>query len=874
MDNLRWIILLLTLNISTTISSSTITKKQTTINPPICYYRFENISNPGQDSIPGNKGLLINRNKSSIARAQTQQGNANSVGNFMVVGYGLETLQDGWPAIPTPWGASGCNFQNKHPKSLAQGITIEFLIHPTPQCFLRGGFASVISSTTGHLSFSITYSSLSFTAKAKGDVNETDGVLLVPLEGEGVLASDYLWSTTNVEGKWHHIALVRGEKDQSIWIDGEHQVDLMRKNSTLIGGLVEFGDIIMNEKSATNLCSGIDEVAIYDYALEGTAIYTHSQDALVKKMKYSMIDAGILPTPIAYPNKTNASYYDISEYTPGTILPSPGSSKPGGGGNNTQCVDCLTCLDQLQFAPDPKFNTTALEKWNTYYNFNWMDPWNYMPGFNAPYKYEFALQIIENLASRWHYGISLSTGARSKNLSISLANNHTEWPLHGIIPGEGGALHNNSLPDGCYMQNIKGQFITILGDIIPTGQPRTLRPMSTETAIAKGCPDSIFNLDNGVSVREKRFSPLKNELERPIDVLNCDGEVFIGLMSHRDPAAPAELYDYSKDPISLADYNASGAPNWLTFFSEWRLRLTQGWSSTIMKNSSSTGKVFNDAKFSMYQVQGTNPYFGNWTVTRNIGDKWLDHSPNAIDTYSFYSTVDIYLQHPNRWWVGAGPDHGIAWLENVRKSEIANGDLKYSPFVAAGWSGQAEKNLRPAQWLGLLKIMTAWGAEFFYTGFFSLRAPFQPPENWCWQAMMPSYAQALMTQYADFFYKGNLVKNTENTTFAMGGDDGTNGSPLLWAGAPNVLAIARELNGDYLLTVTIQRLSNANGNLASIGKLKKGRLCHVYIPGAGMVQALARPQGSVYICKKNNVGKFELTQVDAGHGAEHPLLWK
>ena len=77
-------------------------------------------------------------------------------------------------------------------------------------------------------------------------------------------------------------------------------------------------------------------------------------------------------------------------------------------------------------------------------------------------------------------------------------------------------------------------------------------------------------MDNGVSVREKRFSPLKNELERPIDVLNCDGEVFIGLMSHRDPAAPAELYNYSKDPISLADYNASGAPNWLTFFSEWR----------------------------------------------------------------------------------------------------------------------------------------------------------------------------------------------------------------------------------------------------------------------------------------------------------------
>ena len=72
------------------------------------------------------------------------------------------------------------------------------------------------------------------------------------------------------------------------------------------------------------------------------------------------------------------------------------------------------------------------------------------------------------------------------------------------------------------------------------------------------------------------------------------------------------------------------------------------------------------------------------------------------------------------------------------------GDELFSPFVSPGWSGQAERNLRPAQWLGLLKVMVAWGAEWFYAGFFSLRAPFQPADNWCWQAMMPAYAQALV----------------------------------------------------------------------------------------------------------------------------------
>ena len=57
---------------------------------------------------------------------------------------------------------------------------------------------------------------------------------------------------------------------------------------------------------------------------------------------------------------------------------------------------------------------------------------------------------------------------------------------------------------------------------------------------------------------------------------------------------------------------------------------------------------------------------------------------------------------------------------SLRRSEIENGDTLFSPFVAAGWSVAEEHNVRPAQWLGLLKILGAWGSEFYYTGFFSL----------------------------------------------------------------------------------------------------------------------------------------------------------
>ena len=80
-------------------------------------------------------------------------------------------------------------------------------------------------------------------------------------------------------------------------------------------------------------------------------------------------------------------------------------------------------------------------------------------------------------------------------------------------------------------------------------------------------------------------------------------------------------------------------------------------------------------------------------------------------------------------------------------SQIKAGDEIFSPFVAAGWESAVEKNMRPAQWLGFLKIMTALGAEYVETGFFTplvFSAKWknvQLPQNYVWQAAAPAYAQ-------------------------------------------------------------------------------------------------------------------------------------
>ena len=101
---------------------------------------------------------------------------------------------------------------------------------------------------------------------------------------------------------------------------------------------------------------------------------------------------------------------------------------------------------------------------------------------------------------------------------------------------------NGSLPRGCYLQDSSGRFITVLGDLIPGGQPPSLRPMSAATAVAHGCPDEIFSSD-GDDVRRKHFQAVAEagRLKRSFDILNSDGEVFIGLMSHKTPSAPGVL---------------------------------------------------------------------------------------------------------------------------------------------------------------------------------------------------------------------------------------------------------------------------------------------------------------------------------------------
>src|SRR5690606_4926132 len=145
-----------------------------------------------------------------------------------------------------------------------------------------------------------------------------------------------------------------------------------------------------------------------------------------------------------------------------------------------------------------------------------------------------------------------------------------------------------------------------------------------------------------------------------------------------------------------------------------------------------------------------------------------------------------------------GALNGYGTVAEGRKKEMALGVKFFAPFVSAGW-GLEDKNIRPGQWLGLLKSMVMLGADFFHVGYFNVtggtgwpdgKGP-NDPRGYIYQAAMPAYAQAIASHIWEFIEKGKLLEdplsNNRNMPFSF---NATN---------PNHLVIVRKLNQKFLI---------------------------------------------------------------------------
>ena len=293
---------------------------------------------------------------------------------------------------------------------------------------------------------------------------------------------------------------------------------------------------------------------------------------------------------------------------------------------------------------------------------------------------------------------------------------------------------------------------------------------------------------------------------------------------------------------------------------------------------------------------------GGKTRYYSTGDlyPWVQAMPGKqIHTGGPYHNATVTLEYGTPSWdVTHGSWHSMDWLQQILPAQIATGDNVWSPFVAAGWSEQEELNTRPAQWLGFLKMLTITGAEYFYSGFFSLHHPFPDSRNWIWQAAAPPLAQALTSNWLDVLYEGELLRGdmpiapVRCAVMQPLSDpmewvwlDGLDNWQLntskyepyrFWAGSQSVAVMVRKLAEAevYVIAGTVQPQSNFNeAPLAQDVQITLPNATHPGGPGTD-VRFTVRRQGSMYIL--NNTADLKrpvMRQVDSWHEATHLLRW-
>jgi hypothetical protein len=504
-------------------------------------------------------------------------------------------------------------------------------------------------------------------------------------------------------------------------------------------------------------------------------------------------------------------------------------------------------IDTLEFAPaHPSVSISALEQLVEFQapqfkehhqllpNFLWMDP-RYLGNFaqencNVKECVKLSTKIQAALANNWNYYFLVNSNLKAFNTYrdtctftgawVKYANEHQNIPAAAIsfwvqvqpnklistCSSKIAYAVNHQLPDCCYVHNKDG--VKVAGNL-----PSPLTPVNALQCDFK--TQSIY-LDS-----------LLNVLQRPLQMINDNGEVF-------------KVYDnhfLAQDQRILKEKNKFRNLNWNEFQAMKRLE-----KEIAFRNSFMLKPELANCLYTQYAIDGQNNYRHDYKTVRKI---------NTPINNQYYSTPDFYPRYPYNWKKWQGPWHGLNWLNICRKTEIDLGDNLFSPFVAAGWDSIEENNIRPAQWLGLLKLLGAMGAEYYYSGFFNTTKTVAKPENYIWQAVMPVYAQAVTSFYEDILRNGSMLY-----------DDGFIQYPT-----KDVPVVIRKSNQRKIWVITCSWQTGSSYN-KNVGEFKEVDINL----GHKKIKVKARRQGSVYVYNEENK-QATFYQIDAWHQYMHPYYW-
>ncbi len=613
---------------------------------------------------------------------------------------------------------------------------------------------------------------------------------------------------------WHHIVVVMEPTKRTIYVDGQSPPGFSKTvtASNMTNGVF----YISTTTNGWKYRGAIDEVAIYDNAMQPKQAYQHYLDFQAGN-HYSFTLNANLPNIATVVAPLDSMYYGY-----GHVL---------GSGGPTDYI--YTPLQQLQKYQVPRYRTnTLLQR-----NFNWTDPAAagglYQSGW-VEAVFAASKDIQEQLANYWYYGI-----VAWNNIGVNKTEFNTRWiALANAYPNVScdivSAYTFNSV------QNIVDQGFTLqdyitnnsLQPLYPSGQISTYKWLDIYTPVTK-CATELPKDGHAIA---QRVAYIKTQVSRTINRCSENGEI---LPVYTEPGL-------IKTSI-VASKNSSGL-TWNQFIGrQW----TFGYHFYIDSIKSALG---GSTQFLMYDTDGGIVDRADWSYSRSI---------QSTIRGMKYSTSDFYVRWPYNWRIWSAAWHGLDWFVRGRMNELAVNDTLYAPFVSAGWDKNQEVDVNPPQWLGLLKCLSGFGSEFFHAGYFTLGNIGDPnngqPKGWIWQCAAASYVQAVNSHIDSAFIHSTLLAGDYNWV-----QPGTP-SYQFYAGDKRKFVVVRKANGSnkYFIYASLNPFSNQANQVAT------SESAQIKI-GTDVVKFTVRRQGSVYVWDKTNSIFYQL---DGFHEASHPDRW-
>lgn len=705
-------------------------------------------------------------------------------------------------------------------KVLHANITDEFTI----EFLFKGEKFTFLTLTQQNLIVQFSYPRILFrTTTVSGEAKPVTDSWVIELKGAGRQSYNYY-----ADGNWHHLvftaSLKTGKKE--VWVDGECPDGFSKTMDKAERFVFGTSDGFRNT-------SQIDELAFYNAVLPPPLIRQH-YDEVNRGLSYSF-NVKKSKAAVAKSTASAQQKWDPLEFAPGF----PDYT--------------LQATDQLKAFPLPRYNNSAPAK----RNMSWMDinflhrelPGKGGKGFGAVSSSK-AVELTAEMAEHWNYYIDLPTLRTSaetadasyrNNNSVpgalaDFANRHPQYPyatilieaqnrpVHAGLESSKAFVTAQNLPLHYYLRDGRGQ------PVIQSNR-KWLSPLMPMDIMQKDGKTSRFYLNQ-----------LLKHVHRPPALINENGEVFGHIRSEvllkQDPAV---WVHYKKSDLSASQYSG-----W------FQHRMDSVYRAAVMEGLSAV-----HTHFSFYNIAAFNPaYWPDYAMRREL---------NRWDAQTVYPTPDFYPRWPDNWQNARGAYNGYGTVAMGRVKEIALGDRFFTPFVAAGW-GAEESNIRPAQWLALLKTMVMLGADFFYTGYFNVTgsggkwangAGPNDPRGYAYQIAMPVYAQALRSWIPGFFDQGELLNPADPNDLTH--------QFRFHTGMENELVLVRKWGNRYLICGSLQPNSNIKGNVP------QSKITTITLDGSPVTFEIRR-QGSLYVLDKTEE-PLVFYQLDGWHQYEHPWYW-